>query len=831
MSRDLSLKNAKFFPYSLLFGAMMSASNPVASALTDVHNLSQLPNGLQIPFVANNGQVANNAVKFYAKTPAATVFVMQSGNLVYSFPQLTKKNSAQSWALRENLSDTSSTNIQARHKSATSIRYFNGERDVQPGISAYQEISLGNPYEGIEVLVKAHTNNVEKLFVVSADADASLIRVSLDGIKSLSVTKTGALDIVTGLGSVTFTAPVAYQQTNGKREYIEVAYQVTGNEYGFKLGDYDHSREVIIDPLVESTFLGGGNRDRIVAVEVTDSAVYLTGRTTSVNFPVSFGAVIDYQGGLDDAFIARLTPDLSTLLSATFLGGSAQEYATDLALEGDYVYISGLANSSTGIPTTAGAYKATGSGGWVAKFSSDLGTLEAATFVGGSANSLTVKGGNVYVIGQTASTTSFTPSPNAFDTDCGTDGKCNPSGSFGSTASDVTISKLNDTLTTQIAGTYLGGSGSDYGSSIVVDDSGFVYATGETRSTNFPTTVDGYSGRYSLANPGLPSAFVAKLNSDFTNLLSSSYLNGSSGASVGTAITLGNNSVYITGGVNAEDFPTSADAYDNSVNGAGGYGEIGIEGDVFIARMDTTLQTIEAATYYGGSMGDTPSAITVTGAGGVVVTGRTRSNNLPTTSGAHDSSLNGVYDAFVAAFDGNLTTLSYATYLGGSTDDFGYDVTADSEGQIYVVGATEASDFPTTTNVFNTTHNGDDDGFVSVLDIVDAGGSNNGGGDGTGDANISPIADAGNDFTTAPKKTAVLDGSGSSDADGVMVSYQWTKIKGPKRLKLSNSDTAIAKFNAPGVKRGKTKTLVFELTVIDNKGSVSTDQVVVSVSR
>ena len=86
-------------------------------------------------------------------------------------------------------------------------------------------------------------------------------------------------------------------------------------------------------------------------------------------------------------------------------------------------------------------------------------------------------------------------------------------------------------------------------------------------------------------------------------------------------------------------------------------------------------------------------------------------------------------------------------------------------------------------------------------------------------------------FTTAPKKTAVLDGSDSSDADGVIVSYQWTKISGPKRLKLSNSDTAIAKFNAPRVKRGKTKTLVFELTVIDNKGSVSTDQVVVTVSR
>ncbi len=794
-----------------------------AQATTDAQQLNHKINHIQLPFVANSGQIDNDSVKFYARTLAGTVFVMDTGKLVYLLPKKTNEHEMSAWAFSESLMANDTSVIEARSPSSAQINYFRGA-DKQSKLTAFDEISLGQSYDGVEVVIRAYNNNVEKLFIVSPGANPEEIRVAIDGMTGLSIDSNGSLGVETGLGTVSFTAPVAYQDINGKREYVEVAYLVNDNGYSFKLGDWDKKQTLVIDPLVESTFLGGGGQDRVNDIEFSNNEVFITGWTASADFPATLGAVNNFSGGLQDAFIARMSPDLSTLLSASYLGGTAQEWGVDMAIADDgSVYMTGYANSSTGIPTTAGAYLELGAGAYVAKFSNDLGTLHVATYVGFSssdfAKGISVHGDSVYIAGRTFSA-SFPTTEGAYDTTCGSDGRCDPSGAFGIPEQDAFISKFNSDLTSLTASTFLGTSSFEGANDIAVDSNGDVYVVGETRSRGFPTTPDSYSPTLPQQST-VPSAFVSKLDSTLSHLLSSSFLNGSDGSNLALAVTLANGSVYIAGGVNDANLPTSIDAYDRTVNGDGFFAN-GIEGDVFISRMDTNLTTLQAATYYGGNAGDAAEDISATSSGSIVISGRTLSSNLPTTSNAHDQSFNGNRDAFFATFDSNLTTLEYASFLGGAEEDTGLAIATNGADQVYVGGMTNSFGFDTTDGAFDTSNGGNEDGFIALFDV--SGGT----GDDDPSTNIAPIADAGSDFSAIQRTTVFLDGSASSDSDGNIVSYLWKQVSG-KTVKLKNKTSSIAKFRAPRVRKNKSKVLVFELSITDDQGDTSTDTVTVTI--
>lgn len=187
-----------------------------------------------------------------------------------------------------------------------------------------------------------------------------------------------------------------------------------------------------------------------------------------------------------------------------------------------------------------------------------------------------------------------------------------------------------------------------------------------------------------------------------------------------------------------------------------------------------------------------------------------------------------------------IDPLLASTYLGGVNatpsqysnydQDIAYSVIAVGD-SVYVGGGTDSADFPTTSAAFDRTYAGgadalyDTDAFISQLDMV----SDGSGGTGGGNSNADPVADAGSDQTVGPNQTVTLNGSNSSDNDGSIVQYAWTQVSG-KRVSLNNANSALASFVSPGVRRGKSKTLVFELAVTDNQGATATDQVTVVVS-
>jgi len=648
--------------------------------------------GVRVPFIANAGQ-ADPAVAYYASTPAGTVFVTREGRVVYSLPAgrasgpgARTRHERSGWSLTEKV-----VGGRARPKgsepASARVSYFVGNDPARwrSGLPTFEGVSLGEVWPGIRLELRAHGKNVEKLFTVEPGADASRIRVRVAGGR-LRVNRAGALVVGTDLGELTFTAPAAYQERAGTRRPVRVAYSLRGREYGFRLDDYDPTLTVVIDPLLQATFLGGGGDDYAlsVAIHPTTGDVYVAGQTNSANFPgTAGGAQTANSGGVDDVFVARLTASLTTLTQATYLGGSGDDEPSQLAIHpttGD-VYVVGFTDSTNFPGTTGGAQAAYGGGAadaFVARLTSSLTALTQATYLGGSGDDEGTRGlaihpttGDVYVAGLTDST-DFP----------GTTGGAQAANGGG--VSDAFVVRLTSSLTALTQATYLGGSGNDQARGLAIHPTtGDVYVDGLTDSTSFPGTAGGAQAAY--GGGGL-DAFVARLTSSLTTLTQATYLGGSAGdRAIALAIHPTTGDVYVAGFTNSPNFPGTT----GGAQAASGGGIF----DAFVARLTSSLTALTQATYLGGSGDDENHgalAIHPT-TGDVYVAGLTDSANFPGTAGGDQSDYGGgLYDAFVARLPASLTTLTQATYLGGSGDDEVYGLAIHpTTGDVYVAGLTD----------------------------------------------------------------------------------------------------------------------------------------------
>ncbi len=647
--------------------------------------------------------------------------------------------------LKETIVGAKIGGITGEQPAVTTVNYFTGndQSKWKTNVPTYSIINLGEVYKGIELSLKAYSDNVEKLFCVKPGASPEQIKISLSGIqppespfvkgdltksplekgaRGLYVNEHGELEAETELGTVKFTRPMAYQEIAGKRMEVDVEYRLSNpksaiqnpkSEYGFTVASYDKTKDLIIDPLLASTYLGGSADEYGNSLTLdTSGNVYVTGYTMSTNFPTMSGAYdISFNGGDYDVFVSKLNSGLTSLLASTYVGGSSKDYGNSLAIDtSGNVYVTGY-TYSTNFPTMSGAYDTSFNGGandvFVSKLNSGLTGLLASTFLGGSENeigsSLTLDtSGNVYVMGFTNSR-NFPMTSGAYDTSYNGSGD----GIF-----DVFVSKLNSGLTSLLTSTYLGGSGYESGNSLTLDTSGNVLVTGDTTSTNFPTTSGAYDTSF---NGGYRDVFVSKLNSGLTSLLSSTYLGGSADE-YGNSLTLDTSgNVFVTGYTGSANFPTTSGAYDTAFNGSN---------DVFVSKLNSGLTSLLASTFLGGSQSDSGNALARDTSGNVYVTGDTASTNFPTTSGAYDTSFNGSNDVFVSKLNSGLTSLLASTYLGGSDDDWGGSLTRDSSGNVYVAGETKSTNFPAISGVYDTSTNGNKDVFVTKLDgNLSAGGS------------------------------------------------------------------------------------------------------------
>jgi hypothetical protein len=258
--------------------------------------------------------------------------------------------------------------------------------------------------------------------------------------------------------------------------------------------------------------------------------------------------------------------------------------------------------------------------------------------------------------------------------------------------------------------TFLGGSDSEQSESIAVDSVGCVYITGYTTSTDFPITVSAYDTTYN-GGGAYGDVFVTKINSSGTNLIYSTYLGGSNDERAFSIAVDNAGNAYVAGRTISSDFPVTSTSFDTSFN---------LGRDAFLTKLNSSGSALLYSTYLGGSSdeNDNTGDIAIDNTGNAYLTGYTSSADFPITTNAYDSTYNGGYDVFISKINtlfSETTSLVYSTYIGGGSNDVGRSIAIDSIGNIFITGYAQSGNFPTTTNAFDTSHNGAADIFVCKL--------------------------------------------------------------------------------------------------------------------
>jgi hypothetical protein len=444
-------------------------------------------------------------------------------------------------------------------------------------VPVYDRVAYNNVYPGIDLTFHGNNQQLEYSFSLSPGADAHKIRISFKGVRSLRVDGNGNLSLQTEVAEVSQLKPLIYQLEGDSKRPVEGRFAVKGRyDVGFEIGDYDHTKTLVIDPIFQySTFLGGtsGDSGRAIAIDSAGNA-YVTGSTTSFDFPTTSGAYsTTYRNG-DDVFVTKLNPAGSALVYSTFIGGNNNDDVGAIAVDSlGNAYVAG-GTSSTDYPTTAGAFQGSkhgGVNGFVTKLNPAGNALLYSSYLGGSSgDSISAMvidaSGNAYTAGSTTSF-DFPITPGAFQTTLA--GNSFP-------ATDAFVCKVDPTGSTLVYSTYLGGSSTDQASGIRIDSAGEAYVTGTTASGDFPTTAGTFQP-HSAGTPlpgGFPpgsltnNCFVTQLNASGTALIYSTYVGGSGGdTSAGIALDSSGNA-FITGTTDSTDFPTTPGVFRASNGGA-----------------------------------------------------------------------------------------------------------------------------------------------------------------------------------------------------------------------------------------------------------------------
>ena len=709
--------------------------------------------GLSVPFEANSGQW-DAQVAFKAQTFAGQVFVTHSGSIVYSLPGPVQDKAADSkaadrdktqartpapapirapgWSLVETLVGAQNLTPSGSQAAPTHISRFQGNSSYQA--ATYHSVNLGQAWPGVAVELSARGNNVEKLFHVAPGANPGRIQVQLQGAKALRLGEQGQLIASTGHGDVAYTAPVAYQTINDQRIDVPVRY-VLGkgkqHSYQFALGEYDRSAPLVIDPLIQSTYLGGSgmNGDQVNAMAVASNGdVLVAGSTQSTDFPGTLGgAQAAYSGGDGDAFVARLSGDLKTLVQSTYLGGSTGffgaaggTYAHALALAGNGDALVGGYTCSNSLPgTIGGAQPSTefACPAYVTRFSGDLTILVQSTYFGDESG---VFLNNTHIRALTVTSNGDVLA--AGDTDCGSQHPfCHLGGATGGAQATIAggfdsfVARLSGDLKTIVQSTYLGGSGNETylsfevaSMALAVASNGDILVTGMTLSADFPGTTDGAQANYGGGGSSIyGDAFVARLSADLKTLKQSTYLGGGEGDFGAALAVASNGDVLIAGMTQSTDFP-------GTLNGA--QAALGGTNDAFVSRLTGDLKTVVQSTYLGGGNFDQANVLALASDGDLLVAGMTASGDFPGTSEGVQAAMGGGIDGFVTRLSGDLKTLVQSTYLGGSSANYIYALSLTSNGDLKVAGTTDSLDFPGTSDGAQAAYGGGySNGFVARL--------------------------------------------------------------------------------------------------------------------
>jgi len=675
--------------------------------------------GLTITLATNRKQMKTE-LKNSLEQPVLAGGLRQSPDLYFLPQRASLPERIQRWTVQlDFVGACPEARVEGRNQAETRVSYFRGRpENWLSGIPTYQGIIYHQLWPGVDLTFSGDQNAVKYEFVVTPGAQPESIKLSYQGASEIKLNNLGQLEVMTPAGSFVDETPEAYQIKEGKRISIPVSYEILEKEasanglvsclYAFKVGDYDRSQPLFIDPavLVYSGYVGGSSNDRALAIALDSSgSVYITGWTGSIDFPVQVGPDLTFNGPSlgTDAFVAKVNPSGSGLIYCGFLGGSFDDGGTGIAVDNDgNAYVVGYTKSPD-FPTYLGPYTSPAanitqySDGFITKIDASGTGLLYSGYLGGTSTDLVNSvaldsSGRAYVCGTTESSNFPTK-----------------------TGPDTTHNGQQDAFVARVAASgasldwsgFIGGTNDDVGSWIALDSSGNAYVVGYTSSTpgnQFPV-----KNGPGLTHKGGKDSFVAKVSSTGSSLVYCGYIGGNSDDyGAGIAVDTGGYA-YVTGAtMSAGGFPVVGGP-DISYNGGS---------DAFVAKVNQTGTELVFCGFLGGSSNDFGLSIAVDSQGISYVAGATDSSNFPVTGGPY-SSYSGDRDAFVTVIRPDGLGFYYSSFLGGSDWEEANGLAADGYGNYYLAGFTRSQNFPVLVGPFQQPGGGvgflTEDAFVTRI--------------------------------------------------------------------------------------------------------------------
>lgn len=660
-----------------------------------------------------------------------------------SFNGIVRKHCYKLWFEGCNAQPSVEKNIQSRSYN----NYFigNDENKWASKVYSYAEIIYKELYPGIDLKVYSRGNNFKYDFIVHPGADISNIKLRYEGLDGMYEVN-NTLQLSASFAKITESEPVAYVQTEYYTLPVQCKYVLHDNILSFYIPQlYDKNYPLIIDPELVFASYTGSSQDNwgYTATYDLDGNLYGGGITFGSGYPtttgtyqVSFGGgdpgdppydFDPYDNGLDIS-ISKFSPDGTSLIYSTYLGGDGNELPHSLIVNSEGELLVYGTTGSEDFPVTASAYDVTFNGGGsvsvedgvitfpdgvdiiVSKFSADGSSLDGSTYIGGSGSDglnlasatffnygdfargevIVDESDNVFVASSTYSS-DFPVTSGAFQTSI-------------AGGQDACVFKFNSSLSSLSWSTFVGGSNSDGAYSLKRNSSGEVIVGGGTNSSNFPVT----SGTWHSSIQGGTDGWVAKLNASGTSLLAGSFVGTSSYDQVYFVEKDDDDYIYFTGQTKGSYYVSP-----------GAYSET--NGRQFITKINSALTTVDYSMVFGSggsSIDISPSAFLVDDCQNVYVSGWGGNVNVEgSTSGmsitpdAIQSTTDGS-DFYFFVLQKDAADILFGSYFGGYNTLAGEHVDGgtsrfDKGGTIYqgvCAGCGGEDDFPVTPGVWSETN-------------------------------------------------------------------------------------------------------------------------------
>lgn len=674
-----------------------------------------------LSFEQNIGQT-DAAVKFLVRAETYTVFltatemviVSQSRPATSDNPEEEAPPAKPIWTTQRIrfVDANSNVTITGQQQLPGIVNYFRGGDDRTQwwtDIVTFQEVLYRNLWNNIDLRLYSVNGAVQYDFIVHAGGDVNAIQLEVIDAAEALIDSSGRLVIRSyddqgqvAVDSFYHSAPRAYQR-NSDGSLTAVRTEFVGalpNTYGLTVSAYDSTRDLIIDPYLFGSFIGGTAADvagsdvsgRSIALDSFGN-IYVTGSSTSTNYPVVNPVVGPGNGsanqGMLDVVVSKFSPDGGTLLFSTYLGGSNDDVGHGIAVDSDgTIYVTGFTESTTGVifPTTAGAPTpfpgpAGGREVFVTKLAGLGNQMVWSRFFGGTALDEGIAVGTDGLGG--CIVTGFT--------DSGASLTANVFGPGG--VRDGFLAFFDSNGQTTFATRY-GGTGADEPTDMLVSDIGEAYICGFTDSGDYPE----------LNNGALPAALTGdKAGRDaFVTIFAntgaarfSTYISAS-GTEVARGIALdGSGNIYVAGETNANNFFTTAGVVYQGPRAAGR-----TDNDAFLVkltadRISGAVTGVGYSTYWGGNntlnTSEVARGVAVDFQGNAYLLGEYNTRNAlnfnvnvnPLQALPADQN-----NGFLTVFNANASGLILSTPLGSDSTDRFSDILVDELNNVYIHGTT-----------------------------------------------------------------------------------------------------------------------------------------------